>query len=258
MIGLLLALYPASWRRRYGDEFRAVLESRPLGPFDVADVLLGALDARARLVRHAGSPERHGGPFTMLRIGGVGAVAGGTLWVVGFVAGSVLGAETPFWGLMLLAGTACILLALVGLSAFQARNDARLAWAAVLIPGLGAAASMVGTVGMLTMADTDAPMLAGLSSWSVWALGTLATLVGCVLFGLSTYRAGVLSRPGAIGLVVSPAVILLMGLGLGGNGAPTGVAAWAFVASLMVFAGSWVLLGVSALRRGPIRAIATA
>ena len=45
MIGLLLAVYPASWRRRYGEEFRAVLESRPLGPFDVADVLLGALDA---------------------------------------------------------------------------------------------------------------------------------------------------------------------------------------------------------------------
>ncbi len=46
MIGLLLAFYPAQWRQRYGEEFRAVLESRPLGPFDFADVLIGALDAR--------------------------------------------------------------------------------------------------------------------------------------------------------------------------------------------------------------------
>ena len=41
---LLLRLYP-SWRARYGDEFAALLEERPLGPFDVADVVLGALDA---------------------------------------------------------------------------------------------------------------------------------------------------------------------------------------------------------------------
>ena len=258
MIGLLLQLYPVQWRRRYGEEFRAVLESRPLGPFDVADVLLGALDARVRLVRQAGPPERHGGTLTMLRIGGVGAVSGGTLWVTGFVAGSVLGSETPLWGLLMMTGTAGILLALIGLSAFQARTDARLAWAAVLIPGLGSAVSIVGLVGMLTMPDTDVPMLAGMGAWSIWALGTLATLIGCGLFGVATYRAGVLSRPGAIGLVVSTGAILVMAFGIGGNGGPVGLAAWAFVASLVVFAGSWALLGVSALRRGPIRAPATA
>jgi len=42
---LLVRLYPARWRARYGDEFELVLGDRPLGPFDVADVLLGALDA---------------------------------------------------------------------------------------------------------------------------------------------------------------------------------------------------------------------
>ena len=46
---LLIRCYPAAWRERYGDEFEAVLEERPLGPFDVADVLLGALDARLRM-----------------------------------------------------------------------------------------------------------------------------------------------------------------------------------------------------------------
>ena len=34
----LVRLYPADWRARYGDEFEALLEERPLGPFDVADI----------------------------------------------------------------------------------------------------------------------------------------------------------------------------------------------------------------------------
>ena len=49
IINLLLRCYPARWRARYGDEFAAVLDERPLGPFDVADVLLGALDAHLHL-----------------------------------------------------------------------------------------------------------------------------------------------------------------------------------------------------------------
>ncbi|MHB8672344.1 MAG: hypothetical protein ACYDAK_01535 [Candidatus Limnocylindrales bacterium] len=48
MIGLLVRLYPARWRARYGHEFEALLDERRLGPFDVADVLLGAIDAHLR------------------------------------------------------------------------------------------------------------------------------------------------------------------------------------------------------------------
>ena len=82
MIGLLLRLYPAAWRRRYGDEFAAILEERPLGPFDVADVLLGAVDAHLNLRgRWADAGHRRG--FTMtLRIGGVAAILFGLLWAL--------------------------------------------------------------------------------------------------------------------------------------------------------------------------------
>ena len=55
---LLIRCYPARWRARYGDEFLALLEERPLGPYDVPDILLGALDARLRSQRAAGSTER--------------------------------------------------------------------------------------------------------------------------------------------------------------------------------------------------------
>ena len=49
MTRLLLRCYPARWRARYGDEFEALLDEASLGPFDVADILLGAIDARLRL-----------------------------------------------------------------------------------------------------------------------------------------------------------------------------------------------------------------
>lgn len=35
----LLRLYPRAWRERYGDEFLALLEARPMGPRVVGDVL---------------------------------------------------------------------------------------------------------------------------------------------------------------------------------------------------------------------------
>ena len=78
MRSLLIRFYPARWRARYGDEFEAILEERPLGPFDVADILLGALDAQLRL-RGRGADIAQGRGFTMsLRIGGIAAIIGGT------------------------------------------------------------------------------------------------------------------------------------------------------------------------------------
>ncbi len=41
----LLRLYPAAWRKRYGDEFAALLEDVRPTPLALLDVLLGALDA---------------------------------------------------------------------------------------------------------------------------------------------------------------------------------------------------------------------
>ena len=64
MRSLLIRLYPARWRARYGDEFEAILEERPLGPYDVADILLGALDAQLRL-RGQGAAIREGRSFPM-------------------------------------------------------------------------------------------------------------------------------------------------------------------------------------------------
>jgi hypothetical protein len=45
-VGWLLRLYPPSWRKRYGEEFVALLEQCQPSPMLLFDVALGALDAR--------------------------------------------------------------------------------------------------------------------------------------------------------------------------------------------------------------------
>ena len=57
MIGLLLALHPRSWRARYGEELRALLETAPLTPTVVGDVLRNAARQHARV---------HRGPLQLL------------------------------------------------------------------------------------------------------------------------------------------------------------------------------------------------
>ena len=257
MIGVLLALYPAQWRRRYGEEFRAVLESRPLGPFDVADVLLGALDARSRALRFAGQPENDGGDVTMLRIGGLGAVVGGALWAIGFIGGNLFRESVSFWFSLLAIGNVAILVALVGLSAFQAHRDARLAWAAFAIPGLGTVVSVVGVFGMATVPSDD-PFVLGWSAWSVWMLGIVATILGSIRFGVATLQAEVLSRRAATALATSSAVFLVVGMLGMGSSVVGAVSQGLTVASIVAFGTSWAWLGTSALRRGPIRAVAPA
>jgi hypothetical protein len=253
VIGLLLAVYPAGWRRRYGEEFRAVLESRPLGPFDVADVLLGALDARLVPHRFATSAGPAGGHHVMLRIGGLGAVAGGILYFVGIAGASGLGGSDAPWIAIAALGTLGILAALVGLSAFQAHRNPKLAWAAFAIPGIGTVVSVTGMVGMTLAGDTDAPYIGSWDPWSVWMLGFGTTLLGSILFGIATVRAAVLSRRAAQALAWSAALGIVLAFS-GFDGGASTVTGLVLAAALGAFSVSWVALGASALRRGPIRA----
>ena len=122
MKALLIRCYPAVWRERYGDEFASILDERPLGPFDVADILLGALDARLRMRgRRAGLTERKG--FNMsLRIGGIAAILGAaTLAVTWFLGYGLVAVEDQLVWLLLVIGLGLLLVAITGLTAFQAR-----------------------------------------------------------------------------------------------------------------------------------------
>jgi len=257
MIGLLLAMYPAPWQRRYAEEFRAVLESRALGPFDVADVILGALDARLAPRLYGDPAGLTGGHHVMLRIGGLGAVAGGILFFLGIAVASGFGGSDTPWIVVGALGTLGILAALVGLSAFQAHSDPKLAWAAFAIPGIGTLVTIVGMFGMVATGESEDPFIGSWEPWSIWIFGLLTTLVGSVLFGIATLRAAVLSRRAAQALVWSAAIGIILAFS-GFDPGSSGAAGLILGGALAAFCLSWVALGVSALRRGPIVAIGAA
>ncbi len=250
---LLLRCYPAAWRARYADEFAAVLDERPLGPFDVADVLLGALDAQLHL-RGLGAASQHQKGFAMsLRIGGYAAIVGGLLWFIALAFNAFNnGAETGAWwiGIVLLAAVVTTLIGLIGLSAFQARRYPMLIWTAFAVPAVGAVVSLFGAVAMAATGDSDREIIGGMDGWAISTLGVLALLVGSGLFALATWRARSLSRPAAL-VLLAGAVVVVPGLaGISGGLVPEPLVPVFLLMTILLFPAGWVALGISALRVG--------
>ncbi len=235
MSSLLIRLYPAPWRSRYGDEFAALLRERPLGPLDVADILLGAFDAQLRLRGHD-TGISHGKGFVMsLRIGGFAAILGAALWAVaGLVnSGLFVDVDATVPSILLVAGMPLSLVALAGLSAHQARREPTLAWVAFLIPAVGTVACLMGIAGILVA--TDEELL-----WMVFALGSGTAIVGSVLFAIVTFRMGTLSRAGSLLLGVG-AVLTIITIGSPSTQSLAAV-------GLACIALGWFALGVRAVR----------
>jgi len=251
---LLIRCYPARWRDRYGDEFEAILDERPLGPFDVADILLAAIDAHLHL-RGIDAASNHTRGFMMsLRIGGSAAILGGVLFLAGLVASSIDQSDDGAgpWTAFLLAGTAALLLALIGLSSFQARRHPRLIWTAFAVPALGTAVSCIGIVGMAVVGDRS--LIADFSPWEIWIFGIFATVLGSALFAVATYRTRALSRRAAAllatGSIVLVAILVVGMTGIvpalvGDAGVVTSVL---MLAGLLAFSAGWIALGWTALR----------
>ena len=231
MRALLIRCYPTAWRERYGDEFASILEERPLGPFDVADILLGALDARLRMRdRRAGVTQRKG--FSMsLRIGGIAAILGATSLAIAWILGAgLVEVEDTFAWLMLFVGLTFLLVGVAGLSAFQARIDPALSWAAFALLGVGTVVAAVGFVGTALGRD---------GFWDLGFLGVLTALVGTLLFAIVTYQTAALSRVAAI-LLAAGAVLPFVSV--------VSSQVLIAVAALVCFLLGWFLLGIQAIR----------
>ena len=232
-----------------------MLEERPLGPFDVADILLGAIDARLRLRGLAAGADRDRGAVMSQRIGGWAAILGGLAWLlvlVGSATGS--GEGGPLAGILLIAASLLVLFALTGLSAFQARRYPRLVWAAFALPALGGAASTLGV--LVHAAIGDEPFLFGLSAWYLWMTGVLTMMAGSALFAAATWRVRALSRAAAAALFVGSVLVVPAVFGMTGLAPIPGELA--ILAAMLVFAGGWIAIGISALRAGrhmPIGAV---
>jgi hypothetical protein len=249
MIALLLRLYPARWRARYGDEFGALLAERPLGPFDVADVLLGALDAHLHL-RGLGSWSDHRRGFSMtLRIGGLAAFAGGALLLAGWLWSVVDPADSDAAPWLFLGGMAALLVGLAGLSAFQARSHAALVWAAFLLPAIGGAVTTAGLLGMALVPDQR--IVGDWSAWDFFFLGLLATVAGSILFAAVSLRTGALPRVGALALAIGSGVALFaFAVSIVGGDALWETVRPVFQAAYLAFPIGWIVLGLQAVRLG--------
>jgi hypothetical protein len=234
MRSLLIRCYPAAWRERYADEFEAILEERPLGPFDVADIILGALDARLRMRdRRAGLTERKG--FNMsLRIGGIAAILGAVILAIAWFLGyGLVAVEDQLLWLLLVIGLGLLLVAITGLTAFQARVHPGLSWAAFGLLTIGTIIAVAGFLGAALGRD---------GFWNFGALGFLMALVGTMLFAITTYRTAALSRGAAVLLGVGAALPFIGGF--------LGQIVLMPVA-MAIFLIGWFLLGLQAIRVGP-------
>lgn len=242
MRSLLIRLYPAGWRARYGDEFLAILEERPLGPFDVADVVLGAIDARLWLRIHEADIAQERRFSVSLRGSGIAALLGASLIVIVIVLTRGLEAEAdePASKIALLLGLGALTVALTGMSAFQARSNPKLVWTAFGVTAVGAVAILIAGVTDLT-AGGSADWRAGLLP-----VGAITAALGSACFGIATYRVSVLSRNGALALVFGPAVGFVGAIAVSQNIWELGLLL-VMIGSIGFLAG-WFTLGVAAIR----------
>ena len=64
----LIRLYPRLWRRRYADEFAALLEQRSLTVWDVFDIIRSALEAHWSVRRAIGTEDVMAADYLRMRI----------------------------------------------------------------------------------------------------------------------------------------------------------------------------------------------
>jgi len=238
----LVRLYPAAWRDRYGDELAALLEDRPPGPFDIADLLLGAIDARLHLRGIGNDSEHRKGIAMTLRLSGSAAILGGGLWIIFFViAGfSYSGADLDAaWFPVVLGAGLLTLAALAGLSAFEFRDHPRWVWIAFVIPAIGIGLVLVALARTLLTGDWSYDE--GSGGAALLYGGLLLVLVGSIVFAAVSRPAHGLGRLGTIAIAAGTMVTLPA---LGGALPPIGL-----VVGGLLFGSGWIALGLDAVRR---------
>jgi hypothetical protein len=241
MRSLLIRLYPARWRARYGDEFADLLESRPLGPYDVVDIVLGALDAQLRLRGQGAGIREETKPTMSLRIGGIAAIVGASLIVIVIaLTGGRAEATEKAPAVALLVALAALLVAVTGMSAFQARSNPSLVWTAFGLTALGTLVIFIAAVRDLAGA--------GPADWrdGLLPIGAVTAALGSATFGIATYRVSVLSRKGALSLVIGPALGLIGAIAVGQD--LWGLGMLLVLVGMVTFLAGWFTLGVAAIR----------
>jgi len=185
-------------------------------------------------------------PSRFTRLGGFGALVGGTLWVAALGAVQLLSAD--------LTGVVAVpaLLFMVALAALQVRHTGR--WGTLGIIGFvialfGSILLAYGSIGRVAMSGDLLGFAFGPMTFAGLAPGALVFGAGAALVAVSVIVANVLPRlssipllVGAVGVAVAGGLALGQGF-LGGSGA-------VFPLSLAPLAGLWAVFGVGWLWLG--------
>lgn len=213
----LVRLYPRSWRDRYGDEMRAVLEGGPLSNGDLVDLVRGALDAWLH-------------PATPSRVPAAAALVGGGLWTV--VAAGVVFQPVPLdWPGYL--AEALLLAALAGVFLLVATLGCALRAGDRGGPAMtvGAVVAMVGYGAWLT---AIVAVTSGSADGATLAAAQTAAMIGTAVIGTLLIRSG----DEAIGfLVLAGAVAMLI--------------PWTL--TWLVFGAAWTAVGIALVMQRPPR-----
>lgn len=254
-MSFLIRLYPAAWRARYEDEFLALLEERPVSPFDALDILLGALDARLRPRSLAIELAPRRSPSMNVRLAGLAAIVGGALILIAipivWLQPNIPQEIASVLQIVIFLGVeVALLVALIGLSAAQGRRRPVMTWSAVVVPIGAGVVSLLGAVGMTLRGDE--PLVAGIPSWYLWSFGLLGMIVGSVLFAAATVMVGVFSRPAALTLLAGSVLVVLtvVPIGFGLVDSLSWIVPVA-VGCLSLFAAGWIWLGYAASHHQP-------
>jgi len=170
-----------------------------------------------------------------LRIGGYAAIIGGALTAMSIVLGIgvVIDVDPVVPGILLITGSAALIVALAGLSAFQARVHPVLSWTAAAVTLVGTFMVLVGIVGTQVTGE----WLSG-----AFLAGLVGVFAGSTLFAFATYRTGALSRGAAVLLGAGSVTTAIAGFG--GNALPPVI----LILAAIGFTLGWFGLGIHAVR----------
>jgi hypothetical protein len=208
-----LAAYPGWWRERHGAEMAAILEQRPPGWRDRADLVHGAFDAHLR-----GSGGR---PV----VAALAALVAGAAWTMAGAAVLSLPSPPDWPGHVLetlpaaLIGSAALVVAMVGL--------ARRAWIGVTV-GVEVALLVVVLTGIAWVA-AFAVARAGGPYGAITGAGQTVAALSAVWLGVAMQRAG--AHPYGTIIVVTGGALLL-----------SGPLAWLALGALWTAVGAWTVI----------------
>ena len=239
----LVRLYPAAWQQRYGEELSRILEDRPPSPFDVADLLFGAVDAHLHLRGLGNHSEHRKGIPMSLSIAGFASIVSGGLWAVFFVYASTLygGNAEPglVWLPFLFVALLTLIVALAGLSGQPFRVSAGARWAAALFPASGVAFAVLGLA--IAVISRDLTFDYNEFGAAFLIVGIQLAILGSMGFALVSATLGRFAAVSALAIIAG-AVPTLIAFS-GGAAAP-----WMAIGGVAYGAG-WIGLGVDAIRR---------